>query len=145
MYTKILLGALAGVILVFAGLVLLSSDEPTIDPIGNSNTGFVAIVSTTSPVTVGPQERLVWFSGRSNQPRVDCAARIISTGGRDISLTFSGTSSSTATSTLSLTLASGHIQLASTTVTYPVETYGCGYIGLRGYGATSTIIITETR
>lgn len=107
--------------------------------------GIPARVATSSTMTIGPQESLVWFYGNNSMPSSNCSARIISTIGNNIAITFGGTSSSTATSTISKTVASGNIQLASTTVAYDSGIYGCGYLGLYGYGATSTITITETQ
>lgn len=107
--------------------------------------GLPAQVSTSSSMQAGPQQATVWFSGPQTFTNVNCAARIITTGAQAVALTFSGTSSSTATSTLTGILAAGHVQAASTTEVYDGGIYGCQYLGIRGYGATTTIFITETR
>lgn len=138
--------AVLSIVLMLAaiGLVSITSEKPK-QAEGSAFSGVQAMVATSSTIQVGPQERKVWFLGRTVDVKVPCAARIISTQGQAVALTFDGVSSSTAMSQLSLTLASGHIQAASTTVVYDSGLYGCNRIGIYGYGATTTVTITETR
>lgn len=100
----------------------------------------VAGVATSTAVSVGPQNN-VWtgFGTTTRESASNCSARIISTTGDGIMISF-GTVSST---TLSQTR--GHIQAASTSVAYNAETYGCGYLTVRGQNSSTTITITETR
>lgn len=140
-----LLAVLAGAAMTLTSMLLALQMTPVPMSFGAAGEGIQARVASSSTWTVGPQETKVWFYGNNSQTGSVCAARIISTTGNDIAITFSGTSSSTATSTLSSTVASGNIQLASTTVAYDGSVYGCGYLGFRGYGATSTIRIIETK
>lgn len=112
---------------------------------GASFPGVPAQVATTTIFAVGPQQAVPWFYGPSTASQSNCSARIISTGSQAIEINFGATSSSTATSTLNLLLITGHVQSASTTVAYDAAEYGCGYLGLKGEIASSTIIITETR
>ena len=68
-----------------------------------------------------------------------CTARIISTeGASSIRLTFSDYAGQSPTGTF------GHVQLASTTVVYDAEQYGCGLV--KAYSYTSQLItITEMK
>jgi hypothetical protein len=106
--------------------------------------GLPATIATTSAYAVGPEEPMVYNYG-NNQNRLNCASRIVSTGISAVVLTFGGTSSSTATSTLKVgsPYLGGHLQLASTTVAYDSGIYGCGFIGLSSYASTSIIISTS--
>lgn len=107
---------------------------------GASFTGQAARVSTTSTIAVGPS-LTTDGSGRTVlfQEQSICAARIITTVGQPISLSFDKKASTTPSATL------GHEQLASTTVVYDSGLFGCGQVTAYGYGASTTITITETR
>lgn len=104
---------------------------------GSAQNGTIALVATSSTITVGP--------GNATRIFYDtpfCDARVISTVGQPIMLTFSATSS---TSTLVPSATVGHEQLASTTVAYDSGLYGCGAFSAYGYGASSTITVSESR
>lgn len=67
-----------------------------------------------------------------------CSSRIISTQGTEIKLTFSDYSGQRPTGV------NGHSQLASTTVAYDSELYGCDAVWVYPFG-TNTLTLTETR
>ena len=104
--------------------------------------GLPATVATSSTLSVGPQNN-VWTGLGTTTPtaeaRQQCAARIITTVGQPIMLSFGAISSTTLSQTV------GHQQAASTTVAYDSGLYGCGYLTVRGLNASTTITITETR
>ena len=73
-----------------------------------------------------------------------CSARIISTVGEDITILFGTQLGNVPSATL------GHVQFASTTVTYPAENFGCGTWNVFGQSipaspALTSITITETQ
>ena len=87
------------------------------------------------------------------EPSSGCSARIVSTGFHNVLLAFEGDRdpSVNGIASTTLTLAIGHWQAASTTVAYPAENYGCGWVtGIVGETngvadlASSTIGILET-
>jgi hypothetical protein len=106
--------------------------------------GYNASVATTSTLAVGPLNNMYAFGVSSSsvpslEQRYTCAARVISTSGSAIMISFGSQSSTTLSQTV------GHWQPASTTVAYDGGLYGCGYMSIRGVNASSTITITETR
>jgi hypothetical protein len=68
-----------------------------------------------------------------------CSARVITTGTNDIRLIFSDYAGQAPSVTF------GHLQLASTTVSYDSGIYGCGKVSAFGYGGGTTITATEVR
>lgn len=104
-------------------------------------TGLPATVATSSAFTVGPDANtyIVGTTSPAFEARTMCAARIISTVGQPIQISFGSVSSTT------LSQVKGHLQGASTTVAYDSGIYGCGYMTIRGINASTTIQITETR
>jgi hypothetical protein len=103
---------------------------------GGAPSGLQATVSTTSPAAVGPQYAATIIATTT------CAARIITTFAQPITLTFSdrGTTSTEMPGALY-----GHLQLGSTTVVYDAEQFGCGLVRAFGFGASTTITITNTK
>ena len=101
--------------------------------------GLHATVASSSQLTVGPGNN-VWsgFGTTTNEGTQICAARIISTVGQPIMISFASLSSTTLSQT------SGYIQAASTTVAYDGGLYGCGYMTIRGLIASTTINVAQT-
>lgn len=87
-------------------------------------------VATSSLATVGPSNANTVFSKDSG-----CVSRIITTTGQPIMLSF--------TSSLTPTAQIGHLQAASTTVAYDNGTYGCDQFTAYGYGASTSITVTQ--
>lgn len=114
---------------------------------GAAPAGLTSTLATTSTITVGPSNvslasstvPIFLSSGTNNA----CQSRIVTTYGKDVTLMFSNTmfSSTTANPTASL----GHLQLASTTVTYDASIWGCAFVNAYGLGASSTLTISEFR
>lgn len=100
--------------------------------------GLNAQVATTSTVSVGPLNNVYALGTTTNESRYQCAARIISTAGQPIMISFASLSSTT------LSQVVGFQQVASTTVAYDGGLYGCGYMTIRGMTASTTITIGET-
>jgi len=127
------------VLLALAAFVMLrQSDRPLgIAPGG----GYVLIASSTIRQQVGSSTPTTIFAVNTA-----CSSRVISTVGRDITLTFS--TSTDLASTNEPTATYGHVQLASTTVVYDAGVWGCGLVQAFGYevsssDATTTISTTE--
>lgn len=108
-------------------VVLRGSDKAS----ASAPSGLQATVATSTELAVsGTASTLISTS--------TCSARIISTRGNAIMLTFSDYANHTPTATF------GHLQSASTTVVYDSGQYGCGKVKAYSYG-TETITVTETR
>ena len=88
-------------------------------------------VATSSANVVGTTVATVLASSTG------CAARIISTAGQAIMITFDDRYTATG--------AFGQAQFASTTVVYDSSAYGCGEWKIYGHTGNSTINVTETR
>jgi len=87
------------------------------------------------------------------EPNNACSSRIVTTGFHNVLLAFEADRDSlnNGVSSTTLTLAVGHWQAASTTVAYPAENYGCGWVtGIVGNTsgvadlASTTLSVTET-
>ncbi len=106
--------------------------------------GLSSTLATSSTVLVGPSV----FSVASSTSQLfvsstSCSSRVISTYGKDITLWFSN--SPISSTTLNSSLATGVLQLASTTVAYDSGVYGCGYVSAYGYVSSTTLTIQEYR
>lgn len=86
-------------------------------------------VATTSTIAVGPNGVTTLFATSSA-----CSSRLVSTLGKAIMLSFTGL--------LTPTALIGHVQAASTTISYSNDTYGCGAITAFGFDASTTITLT---
>lgn len=120
----------AAVALFFSIAYLLSGSPFTVA--GADATTVPATVATTSNPTVGTTAVTLFATST-------CASRIITTYANPIMLTFSDRIAQTPTATF------GHLQAASTTVTYDAGQYGCGLYKVYGYTANTAITVTETR
>lgn len=95
-------------------------------------------IATSSSVEIGEGAEVLFPNSPAGRP---CAARVVSTID-PILIQFDNT----ATSTLQDPNYNGHIQAASTTVTYIAETYGCeDWIVRSGGVASNTVQIIEFR
>lgn len=92
-----------------------------------------ASLATTSLMSVGPQNATTLMATSS------CTARIITTYGNPIMLTFSDYLNQSPTATF------GHLQAASTTVVYDAGEVGCGLVKAYGYTASTSITFTSMR
>lgn len=126
---KILLyGAVIVLVLLFMYLFGVSASRVG----ASAPNGLQAIVATSSAysLTTTASTLVATSSG--------CAARIISTQGSPLMLTFSDLTGQTPTALL------GHLQSASTTVAYDSGVYGCGLVKAYSF-TTATTTVTETR
>lgn len=130
--TSMLKTAVVIVLTMLLVAALWSSTHPEITS-GAAFPGGQATVGTTSfyAVTGGSTNTLFATS-------TACAARIISTQGSAIQLTFSNYAGQSPTGV------NGFTQATSTTVSYDGEIYGCGLVKAYSYGA-QTLTISETR
>ena len=133
--TKLLVGGLV-IILAVVGLVSLLNRPEVDSRLGQAQSGLPAPNSfaTTAVYEVG--NSVVQITATSS-PERNCFSRVITT----VEAAYIGFSDA-ATSTL--VESRGHIQAASTTVTYDSGLYGCGVWLLKSAGvASNTINITE--
>lgn len=94
-----------------------------------------ATVATTSAQAVtAVTAELLFATSTANS----CLARVITTQGDGIKLTFSDYNNPTPSNTV------GHFQAASTTVAYDASIYGCNAVKVYSYG-TQTLFISENR
>lgn len=130
----IALGALLAVML--GVLAMFSFSTPTAD--GAAFTGTVSRLDTSTSTSVGPQAvpAVTLF-----QISADCDARVVSTQGSAIMLSFGEPLAGNVSST-TLSGSVGHVQAASTTVAYDAEVFGCGRWTAWGF-ATSTVTVSE--
>jgi len=126
--TKKVLGVVGLVILL---LVVFNYSSREV-PLGGFQNGIVLTVATTSQLSVGTTAISVFATST-------CATRVISTTDRAIMLTFSDRLNQTPTGVF------GHLQSASTTVSYDAGIYGCGLYKVFGFDAKSNITVTELR
>jgi hypothetical protein len=110
---------------------------------GSAPGGFQTELATTSSRRVNIAERFMFASST-------CLARIVTTGEDNIVIGFGHHASGTLRHEvdrggLNGTFQIGHLQPASTTVSYDAGTYGCGYWTFIGAstGVDSTINISE--
>jgi hypothetical protein len=114
-------------LLLFAGATGAKANEPNLS----------AKVASSSAIQVGPQQNKTLFSDTATGSITSlCAARIISTAGSAIMLSFD--------SNMTPSASVGITQAASTTVSYPADVYGCGPVTAYGYSST-TVSKIETR
>ena len=131
---------LMGLTAILASLVVLLAVKQLPEPVlSGAPPGLSSSLSTSSSVAVGTSSVVTLFAPAANTTAQSCTARVISTVGQPIMLSF-GSTTPTATE--------GHMQTASTTVAYDSEIYGCGYIRAFGYAQnvttpSSTISIME--
>lgn len=120
--------AIIAAIFITATAIVLTSESRTAR--ASAPSGLQATNATSSTITVGPQSVTTIF-GKSQ-----CAARVISTAGQSIMLSYN--------SAVTPTVAIGHPQGTSTTQTYDSGLTGCGTTTAYALAST-TITISEFR
>ena len=121
--------------LVFGGLIglglyaFVTENNVNIPVLGGAgNASHLQVATTTA---IGPDEVITLFSDTEN-----CKARVVSTVASPIMLIFGDpVNGDLASTTLSGVL--GHVQSASTTVTYSSDDLGCGRISAFGFASTT--------
>jgi hypothetical protein len=106
---------------------------------GASFTGTVSRLDSATTTSVGPQASP---SVRIFTANTECDARVISTAGSNIFISFGETGVAGNISSTTLNNNVGHLQLASTTEVYDSGLYGCGQWHAFGT-ASSTITVSE--
>ena len=127
------------VIVMVLGFVIYGSfkSKPKNKPLGQAPSGMMTLVaSSTVKITVGPGNATTLFSAKNS-----CASRKITTYANPIMITFA--TSTDLDQTVEPTGVFGHLQAASTTVDYDSGTNGCGLWQAFGFGASTTISVSE--
>lgn len=117
-----------GIIVAMIALTAMLLTEKTF---GSAPAGLPTSVASTTSQAVSTTARLLVATST-------CDARIITSRAQPLMLTFSDYNGATPTAQF------GHLQAASTTVTYDSGVYGCGAVKVYAYG-TDSITVTETR
>lgn len=123
---------LTGVLLIVFLLVAYFLTYRIERSVGADATSVPASVATTSNPTVGTTAVTVFATST-------CAARTITTSANPIMITFSDRIGQTPTGSF------GHLQGASTTVTYDAGQFGCGLLKIYGFTGNQVITVTESR
>ena len=92
---------------------------------GGATPGLYSTVSSSPETRIGSTSAETIFN-----TTFDCTARVISTTGRAIMLSFGSTTP---------TAIVGNVQAASTTVAYDSEIYGCGQVRAYAYEVSATV------
>lgn len=124
---KVLLGIIALLAISIGSVTFLK--PATVPTVGSTIAYAVPKIASSSLVVVGPANVQTIAPVASN-----CVDRVIATVGTAIQVSFSSAVPPTATA--------GHVQGASTSVSYNNGDYGCGAI--TGYAAASTTITVST-
>lgn len=101
-------------------------------PLGQATPGIPATLATSSISVVGTTASRVFATST-------CTSRIITTAAKPVMLTFSDLNGYTPTG------AFGHLQAASTTVSYDSGLYGCDAVKIFGFDSNTTITVSEFR
>src|SRR3990167_6920253 len=136
MTIKNYLSALIGLAVLIMGVFLYS---PTLNVQGASFTGTVSRLDSATTTSVGPQAVLATRIFTAN---TDCDARVITTTGANIFISFGEPITPGNISSSTLANGVGHLQATSTTVVYDSGLYGCGQWHAWG-PASSTITVSE--
>ena len=119
--------ALYGIVVLSVLYLIVSMSARSVHAVAPSSVS----VATTSNPTVGPLALTLFAT-------TTCSSRVITTAASAVMLTFSDYAGQTPTGSF------GHLQGASTTVSYDSGTYGCGLFKAYAFSST-TITVTETR
>lgn len=120
--------AVAAILLLTLGFVVGSRDLS----LSGAPSGLASTVATTSNPTVNTTAATVFATSTG------CASRVITTVASPVMITFSDYAGQTPTALF------GHLQAASTTVTYDAGLFGCGLVKIYSF-VSSNITVTETR
>lgn len=141
MTIKNYLYALIGFTIIAMGVFLYT---PTETALGGAFTGTAARVSYATTTVVGPQGAGV-VRTQIFAMNTSCKSRVISTDGTSaIRISFNNIPTTGNVGSTTLGASVGTIQLASTTVAYDSEIYGCATWNAWGYAST-TLTLTETQ
>lgn len=127
--TQTSIGSLILLALLATLCVFVSFHTPIVK--GSAPSGLTARIATTSNPTVTST------AGTLIATTTNCAARVISTTGSAVMLTFSDYIGQTPTASF------GYVQPASTTVAYDAGIYGCGLVKVYSF-ATQVVTVSET-
>ena len=117
---------------IIVGMIILTALFITQRSYGSAPSGLPATVATSTSQAVTAATVRVLFATST------CASRVITSRASPLMLTFSDYNNASPSATF------GHLQSASTTVTYDSGEYGCGLVKVYPY-TTDTITVTEAR
>jgi disulfide bond formation protein DsbB len=123
--------AIAATVILFIGIFLGIYGSYVQPAFGSDATQIPATHASTTRITVTTTASTAFATST-------CAARTITTSASPVMLTFSDITGQTPTGSL------GHLQAASTTVTYDAGLYGCGRLKVYS-DATQLITVSEFR
>jgi len=131
-------------------LLLAALGGSQVANLGGSPGNLPSEIATSSTVSVGSKSVNVLFATTTVRlgSNALCSSRVVSTVADPILIQFSPGITEGPHGTTSLQLGFGHLQAASTTVSYQAEDYGCGawiVTGQGASGASTTISVTEFR
>lgn len=131
------------VILTILGLILAAFGGSQVSNLGGTPGNLPSDLATSSTVSVGQKSVNVLFA--TSTPSRPCATRVITTKGDPILFLSPGVGEGDFGSS-SLQNGFGHLQAASSTISYRSDEYGCGAWIVMGVGTgTTTISISEFR
>lgn len=137
---NVALGVLAVVMLIVLGLFVTNTPEVN----GGAFTGTASNVRLATTTTVGPQGSAV-VKTQVFAANGACKSRTITTDGTSaIRISFKDIPGSGNIGSTTVGATVGHLQLASTTVAYDSEIYGCGTWNVWAWAST-TLSVTETQ
>jgi hypothetical protein len=117
-------------ILLFVFIIL--QFMPRQGSLGSAPSGLQGTLATSSIMSVATTATQLFATST-------CSARIISTAGKAIMLTFSDYANQSPLSTF------GHIQPASTTVAYDSGLYGCGLVKAYSFDNATQVTVSDVR
>ncbi len=130
MTLKISLTYVFAIIVLISFVYIFSSNYQRAE--ASAPTGLPATIATSSNLTLAAVTSLSVFATST------CAARIVTTSGSAVMMTFSDRVGDVPTGSF------GHLQPASTTVAYDSGQYGCGLVRILSFGA-QFITVSESR
>ena len=126
---------------VIVGVVSFKGEKP----LGQATSGLSAVMASSSPIAVGALAVTLF-------PASACTARIVSTVGGAIMLSFGeasttfngGADSGYGVASTTLSGIVGHVQAASSTVVYDSGIYGCGLVSaISGTNGVEIVTVAE--
>ena len=131
--------AVVGMAIAFVVLIAYALGTRVPLAFASAPSGLPATMATSSTVVVGPNIVTPTLAHATLFEASNCAARIITTLGTPISLSFAAFSSTTPSATV------GHVQASSTTEVYDSGQFGCGLVSAYGFTSSTTITVSESR
>ena len=130
---------IAGSILFLAAVLLM---KPIDTAFGGAFTGSAAFLQYSTTTTAGPQGAAVQKNTLFAENQ-SCKSRTVTAPGTSaIMIAFDGIPAAGNVSSTSVSATVGHLQAASTTVTYDAEQYGCSQWHVWAW-ATTTLTVSE--